>query len=173
MTDRHPVDMLDTGHGTGIDRSTLRGVIHDRGQFDEWLASGGDPAALVIGALYDGQLDDAERLIGEALVTADAGVRFRLRCLRADVARERGEYDAAAATYHALLDEHAGTAREAVLWQHLGKIHFVAGNYSASHDCFARSLDLRIDAGAPADQVASSTLALSRAAEELARCPGG
>lgn len=56
-----------------------------------------------------------------------------------------------------------GTAREAVLWQHLGKAYFVGGNLPEAVEAFSEALQLRVCAGEDPDLVASSRLAHQRA----------
>ena len=70
-------DVLDIGSGLGIDQRTLKGVIHDEEAFGN-----ADP---IIGALFRGDLDEAERLLDVAPVTS------RTRALRADVLRKIAE----------------------------------------------------------------------------------
>ena len=170
-----PGGFLDTGNGTGIDVVTLKGIVHDDAAFDAWMSESTDPVAPIIGALFRGRLADAATLIEAALRHAtgrpdEDRIRYRLCALSADLDRERGAFSSAEATYRDLLLREHGSAREAVLWQHLGKVHFAAGDYATARDCFARSLMLRTDAGGatPADQVESSRLALARAEQELA-----
>ena len=67
-----------------------------------------------------------------------------------------------------MVDGHVGTAREAVLVQHLGKTHVAAGEYAAAVDCFERATGPRVAAGVERSLVESSRAALARA-RELAR----
>jgi tetratricopeptide (TPR) repeat protein len=99
----------------------------------------------------------------------------RHRALHADVARDLGRTAEAIATYESIVAETAGTPREAVMTQHLGKAHWAAGNVAEAEAAFERALFLRIDAGAAEDLVASSREARDRARRALdgtAPCPG-
>jgi tetratricopeptide (TPR) repeat protein len=61
------------------------------------------------------------------------------------------------------VSEHAGTGREAVLVQHLGKAYFAAGDYRSAVVCFERALTLRTADGVDSSLVESSRMALQRA----------
>lgn len=158
---------LDTGHGTGIDVQTLKGVIHDEAAFARWAGESADPLLAVIGPLLRGDLDAAQTALDQISSNADPKVQFRLRALGADILRDRGLFAEAAGSYVQLLAEFAGTSREGVLRQHLGKVYFVAGDYVAARDCFAEALRLRRSQGADAELIESSMMALERADEEV------
>jgi len=162
-----PARVLDTGHGTGIDTHTLMGLIHDDAAFDSWCQESDDPVLPVIGALFRGHPDAAQRALEDAIGAATESSRFRLRALQADIHRDLANFDAAEAIYRQLLHEETGTSREAVLHQHLGKTYFVAGKYQRAHDCFAEALRLREATETPSDQLQSSQVALARAADQL------
>jgi len=119
--------ILDTGHGTGIDVQTLKGVIHDEAAFARWAGEGADPVLDVIGPLFRGDLDAAQTALDRISVDAEPEVQFRLRALGADIGRDRGKFAEAVSRYELLLADYAGTRREGVLRQHLGKVHFAAG----------------------------------------------
>ncbi len=161
--------ILDTGHGTGIDVQTLKGVIHDEAAFAQWAGEGADPVLDVIGPLFRGDLDAAQTALDRISVHAEPKVQFRLRALGADIQRDRGKFAEAVSRYELLLADHAGTSREGVLRQHLGKVHFAAGNFWAAWDAFAAALQLRRAQGADADLIESSLIALRRADEEISR----
>ncbi|MEU3019567.1 hypothetical protein ABZ635_19490 [Nocardiopsis sp. NPDC007018] len=144
---------------------TLLPVIEDLSEFR--AAHEHDRALPVLEMLWGGHPGKAEPL-ALALVTAEPTVRHR--ALLADVRRDLGRVDWAAAEYGELIDLCRGTAREAVLWQHLGKVHFVAGDHSRAARAFALALTLRVRGGAGRDLVASSRLALRRATQ-LIRAP--
>ncbi len=83
--------------------------------------------------------------------------------------RDRGQFAEAVTRYELMLADHAGTGREAVLRQHLGKVHFAAGNLHAAPDAFDAALGLRRAQGASSDLIESSLMALRRADEEISR----
>lgn len=161
--------ILDTGHGTGIDVHSLKGVIHDEALFARWASQGADPVLDVIGPLFRGDLDAAQTALHRISVNAEPNVQFRLRALGADILRDRGQFDEAVSRYEQMLADYAGMSREGVLRQHLGKVHFAAGNYRAARDDFAAAQQLRRAQGAHADLIESSRIALSRANEEINR----
>jgi tetratricopeptide (TPR) repeat protein len=161
--------MEDPAAGWHIDPSTLRPVITDEHRFREHHSS--DPALEVLVALWSGHprvaLDALSPLLG-----TDAD-NWRWRALRADIHRDLGEHDRAIVEYEELLADHTGTAREAVLVQHLGKAHFAANHYDEAASCFERALQLRSTADADSSLVASSRIALDEARRRalLARTP--
>lgn len=162
-------EFFDTGHGTGIDILTLKGVIHDEAAFALWASKGVDPVLDVIGPLFRGDLEAAQTALDRISADAEPKVQFRLRALGADIMRDRGQFAEAVTRYELLLADEVGTSREAVLRQHLGKAHFVAGDFWAARDDFAAALQLRRVQGADADLIESSLIALGRANEEIGR----
>ncbi len=141
-----------------MDALTLLPVIEDvlefRGAYEH------DRALPILERLWSGRPEEAEPL-ALALVTTEPTVRHR--ALLADVRRDRGRIAWAVAEYGRLIDLSRGTAREAVLWQHLGKAHFVGQDYPKAAWAFAVALDLRLRDDAAEDLVVSSRLALRRA----------
>ena len=160
---------LDTGHGTGIDVQTLKGVIHDEAAFARWAAESTDPLLDAIRPLFRGELDAAQTALDRISSNADPRVQFRVRALGADILRDRGLFAEAASRYGQLLAEFAGTSHEGVLRQHLGKVYFAAGDYGAARDCFAEALRLRRAQGALGELIESSIMALKRADKEVIR----
>lgn len=161
--------ILDTGHGTGIDARTLKGVIHDEAAFARWAGEGADPVLDVIGPLFRGDLDTSQTALDRLSIDAGPNVQFRLHALGADILRDRGQFAEAVTRYELILADHAGTGREAVLRQHLGKVHFAAGNLQAARDAFAAALEHHRAQGADSDLIESSLIALRRADEEISR----
>ena len=153
---------LAIGDGLGIDPVTLRTVVLDEAVFAAGPGSSLEPADRLFAALVTGRLDDAQALADELLV-GDPG--FRVRALAADVQSARGDHEAAIAAHRRLTEESLRTPREPIAWQHFGKALCAAGEWGAARVAFAVALELREAAGAPADQVASSRLALRRATE--------
>ena len=110
-----------------------------------------------------GLLDEA-RTEGIALLGM-ANDRFRPLLLLADVYRWLDCYDIAAQLQREALTLSAGTRREAVARQHIGKRLFDEGRYSEAASEFELALSLRKEAEASADLIESSRLARSRAVE--------
>jgi hypothetical protein len=81
-------EILDTGHGTGIDVQTLKGVIHDEAAFARWTSESADPVLNVMGPLFRGDLDGAQTALDWISVDAEPNVQFRLRSLGADILRD-------------------------------------------------------------------------------------
>jgi tetratricopeptide (TPR) repeat protein len=159
--------MVDGGPGWELDPMTLRPVITDEPVFRSRYAS--DPALEVLIALWAGDPDGA--LAGLQPLVDEDPTNWRWRALRADARRDRGDHLAAIADYRQLVSEHAGTAHEAVLIQHLGKAYFAAADYSSAATCFERALTLREAGGADSPLVESSRTALERARLLSTRCP--
>ena len=153
--------MISGGPGWGIDPATLRAVITDEAAFRARYAD--DPALDVLVALWDGDPDEAMARLQPLLDAAPTN--WRWRALRADARRDLGDHVAAIADYRQLISEHAGTAREAVLVQHLGKACFAAEDYPEAAACFERALGLREAGDADSSLVESSRFALERANE--------
>lgn len=72
----------------------------------------------------------------------------RVRALRADCLRDLGHHDRALHLYDALVEESAGTPREAAMRQHRGKVHLVAGDPVQALYDFERAVELRRDGDA-------------------------
>ena len=146
------------GPGWYMDALTLLPVIGDAAEFRR--AHAGDRALPVLEALWGGRPEEAEPLALD-LVAADPSPRHR--ALLADVRRDLGRVAWAVEEYGALIEQCRGTAREAVMWQHLGKAHFVGGDHPEAVRAFEAALRLRVGAGADEELVASSRMALWRA----------
>ncbi|GAB2520328.1 hypothetical protein GCM10027064_17330 [Microbacterium petrolearium] len=160
MIQPRPERTSDTGWH--IDPDTLLPVIDDLAVFRE--AHADDPAREALVSLWSGDPAEAERRIRADV--ADAGSR-RARALLADCAGDQGRHADAIRMYDGLVAETVGTPQEAVMRQHLGKAHFVAGDLAAALREFTLALELRKRAGAPAELIGSSQLAVDRAAELL------
>jgi tetratricopeptide (TPR) repeat protein len=151
--------MGNDGTGWEIDPATLRPKITDESVFRSRYAD--DPALEVLVALWDGDPHEALARLQPLLDVAPTN--WRWRALRADARRDLGDHLAAIADYRQLVSEHAGTAHEAVLVQHLGKAYFAAEDYTSAATCFARALTLRQAGGADSSLVESSRIAHERA----------
>ncbi|WP_206074419.1 hypothetical protein [Antribacter gilvus] len=156
-------DVIDGGPGWHIDPATLLPVLDNEDTFR--AANPSDPALDVLVALWSGNPDRAARLL-EPLVVADPS--WRLQALAADVTRDRGDTATAVKILESLHHQHRHTTRGAVLVQHLGKAHFVAGDHARAAAYFRRALDLRTTAGADDALVTSSRRALDRALDLVA-----
>lgn len=141
-----------------MDARTLLPVIEDLEEFR--TAHAQDRALPVLTELWSGRPEEAEPL---ALALVRDEPTFRHRALLADVRRDLGRVARAVAEYGELIEECRGTAREALMWQHLGKAHFVGQDYPKAAQAFETALDLRLRDAAPEDLVASSRMALRRA----------
>lgn len=133
----------------------LRPLITDIDAFHEGFA--GDSFVEPIELLWSGKP-------AEALAVLDAmGIETpRARALRADCLRDLGEHSRALTQYDALVAECAGTALEATMLQHRGKVRLVAGDIHGAVSDFQKAVALR-ENGDPA------LLASSRQALEAAR----
>lgn len=149
-----------------IDEKSLLPVIDDLKAFRREFKD--DPVVDVLIHLWSGRPQYAEDLLNAMAPPAPS---LRLRALLADAWRDQGRYDEAIAAYRDLVAAAAGTPREAVMRQHLGKAYFVRGEYSRALKCFEEALDLRVREKADVDLIASSQLAVGRATEILKR-PG-
>ena len=158
-------EFLPLGGGVAIDPLTLRTVVVDHVLFADTIGASADPGDRLFAALVTGRLEEAQRLAD--VFASGAQSPFRLRALAADLLSRRGQHPAAVARYEELLVEVRGSARESVVRQHLGKALFEAGHLAAAQHQFVHALRLREVAGAPADQIASSRLALARTGELL------
>ena len=135
MTEIGP-DEVDGGPGWVIG-ADLRPRITDAEAFRTGMSD--DPLVEVIAALWGGQPRHALDLLGIPSTP-------RTRALRADALTALGEMEAARAEYDALVKQALGTAREAVMRQHRGKVLLAAGDTEAAIADFSRALDLRKDA---------------------------
>jgi tetratricopeptide (TPR) repeat protein len=142
--------MPDPAAGWHIDPSTLRPVITDEQAFREQHSS--DPALEVLVALWGG--DPHAAMVALSTLLDTDGDHWRWRALRADIHRDLGEHEHAIVEYEELVGDHAGTDREAVLIQHLGKAQFAANHYDEAASCFERALQLRSASGADPSLVA-------------------
>lgn len=149
------------GPGWYIDTLTLLPVIENVEGFRGGLAD--DPALHLLEALWGGKLEKVEPL---ALNFVRTEPTLRHRALPADVRRDLGRTTWAVQEYEHLLDQCSGTAREAVMWRHLGKTHFVDGDYEAAVQAFSPAHRLRVRDSAAADLIVSSHAAL-RGAQSL------
>jgi tetratricopeptide (TPR) repeat protein len=145
------------GPGWRVNPDTLLPEITDVARFRAALAD--DPCRDVLTALWSGDPRTALELVTSML--ASDPTHPRLLALQADCLRDCGDVAAARAQYEGLVAAHVGTEREAAMVQHLGKTLFVARDYAAAADCFARALELRDRIG-DAELIASSRLALDR-----------
>ncbi|SBS73387.1 hypothetical protein [uncultured Microbacterium sp.] len=117
-----------------------------------------------------GKLEDALVVSEQAVrVARMAGTRkdlLRARVLHATVQQFRGAYAAALHELNMCTEEAEGqgwTPLAAFAFQHRGKVHFDAGDYSAARTDFKRALFLRQESGAPEDQLESTLLAIEAA----------
>ncbi len=140
-----------------MDARTLLPVIEDLEEFH--TAHAEDRALSVLTELWSGRPEKAEPL---ALALARAEPTLRHRALLADVRRDLGRITWAVEEYDELIEQARGTAREAALWQHLGKAHFVGRDYPKAARAFETALDLRLRDTAAEELVASSRMALQR-----------
>jgi tetratricopeptide (TPR) repeat protein len=154
------------GPGWHIDRDTLLPAIHDLDAFR--AAHREDPAHEALVALWTGDPAAAEAKLLGLLEGHDSP---RLRGLLADAWRDQGRTEAAVAAYESLVAQSAGTAREAVMCQHLGKALFAAGRHPEALAALQRALRLREEAGADESLVESSRAAVERVREELSSRP--
>ena len=159
---------VDTGHGTGVDSLTLVGVIHDDEAFEAWRRSGSDGYAAVIGPLFRGDPAAAQAAMDVLAASGDRS-SLRFQAFQADICRDLGDDAGAVAIYEKLLTEYVGSRQEAVLLQHLGKVHFLAGRLDEARKCFIDAGRLRAaDPDTPDDQLRSTAIALARVEQLLA-----
>jgi predicted Zn-dependent protease len=157
---------VDLGRGLVIDAVTLRTVVGDAEVFAASVRVSTDPADVVLDALMSGRLDEAQRR-ADRMGASSPDSPFRVRALAADVRTARGDHEGAIAAYRALLAETIRGPREAVARQHLGTALFAAGQLTAARAEFDVALRRRTAAGASADLVATSQMALARVEELL------
>ncbi len=147
-----------------IDEQTLLPVIVDTAAFREEFAA--DPLAEELVLLWTGHPEQALERLTDYLSKNPGSARAR--ALSADALRDLGRFAEATEIYRELIAKASSPLAEATFRQHLGKVHFVAGEYKAAEECFEAALELRVAGGAPADLVASTELALARVRELLA-----
>jgi predicted Zn-dependent protease len=150
------------GPGWQMNGESLVGEITD---LDVFLAEhAADRCVDVLAALFQHDPDRARRALQPLL--ADSPDSPRLLALEADIWRDEGRFDEAADRYRRLIWGSTQPLVQATLTQHLGKVHFAAGQFTDAAECFARALRLREEHGAAGDLVESSRRALERAREE-------
>ena len=145
----------------------LRGEITDLDAYMTTYAD--DPYLRVVVALFQRDTAAARAAIDPLL--AHAPDDLRLLALEAEIWRDEGRFDDAADRYRRLIWGANRPTLQATLTQHLGKVHFAAGQFTDATECFQRALTLRVDNGASTDLVESSRRALARAREEAGRRP--
>ncbi|MFT4136864.1 hypothetical protein [Microbacterium sp.] len=159
----------------GYDPETLREQVDVR-RCKERLSELGDQRSLA--ALLErvwllkvlGRDEDALAISEQAVRLARmAGTRkdlVRSRVLHASVLQVRGAYAAAVQELTTCAEEAEGqswTAIAAFAYQHRGKVHYDAGNYTAARADFKRSLSLRQESGASEEQLDSMLQAIEAA----------
>ncbi|WP_127573637.1 hypothetical protein [Georgenia faecalis] len=149
------------GPGWVIRGDDLRPAITDLEAFRAGMRD--DPLAGAVELLWSGRPAEADVLLAQQ----DPSVR--VRALRADCRRDRGDAAGAVHDYDALVRECTGTAWEAVMRQHRGKALLATGAAQAALVEFERALALRTAAGAGDDLLASSRQAVDVARETVAR----
>jgi Flp pilus assembly protein TadD len=115
----------------------------------------------VLAALFQGDPPAARGALEPLLAESPDDVR--LLALEADIWRDEGRFENAADRYRRLIWGCDRASLQATLTQHLGKVHFAAGQFAEAVECFRRALTLREELGAPDDLVGSSRRALDRA----------
>lgn len=110
-----PTEIADVVGGPGwiLRGSDLRPAIVDLPAFRAGLAE--DPLGPVLERLWSDEPGEALRMLAEHSAT------LRSRALRADCLRDLGARDEAVEAYDSLVEETAGTPREATIRQHRGK----------------------------------------------------
>jgi tetratricopeptide (TPR) repeat protein len=147
--------------GIRINPDTLLSEVVSEEACAAALEESTDPADRVLVLLVEGRASDAAELVAEARYKDPES--FTLRAYEADVLRVSHRYDRAIELFRQLLTEAHGTANEALAYQYLGRMYFVAGNIAAAVESFTRALDLRVAQSADAALIYSSTVALARA----------
>ena len=154
-------DPIPGGPGWQMNGETLLAELTDLETF--LAAHAGDRCVHVLAALFGGDIPAARRALEPLLSESPDDVR--LLALEADVWRDEGRFDAAADRYRRLIWGCERPSLQATLTQHLGKVHFAAGQFAEAVECFRRSLALRLELGASDDLIESSRRALDRASE--------
>lgn len=152
-------DPIPGGPGWQINGDTLLAEITDLAEF--LAAHADDRCVHVLAALFQRDTAAAVRAL-EPLLAADP-TSTRLLALEADVWRDHGRFDEAADRYRRLIRGCDRPADQATLTQHLGKVHFAAGQYADAVECFERALTLRQQHAASTELIESSRRALARA----------
>lgn len=147
--------------GTAIDPTTLRTTVVDEAACERALSGTDDPADAVFVLLARGRTAEAADLAATARVKDPES--FRLRVLDADILGATRRTESAVERLRQLAGTVSGTPEEAVVHQYLGRVQFLAGNYSAAVRSFSAALDQRVAAGAGAPLIYSATVALRRA----------
>ena len=127
-------------------------------------AHAADRCVHVLAALFQRDPHGARAALAPLL--AESPDSQRLLALEADVWRDEGRFDEAADRYRRLIWGSSRPLQQATLTQHLGKVHFMAGQFTDAAECFARALRIREEHGANDGLVESSRRALERAEEE-------
>lgn len=116
------------------------------------------------------RLEDALVLSEQAVrVARMAGTRkdlLRARILHASVVQQRGAFAAAEQELTTCAEEAEGqewSAIAAFAYQHRGRVHYDAENFTAARTDFKRALFLRQEAGAPDEQLEATLLAIDAA----------
>jgi tetratricopeptide (TPR) repeat protein len=152
-------DPIPGGPGWQMNGETLLAEITELETFV--AAHAADRCVHVLTALFQGD-PPAARAALEPLL-AESPDDARLLALEADIWRDEGRFDAAADRYRRLIWGCDRASLQATLSQHLGKVHFAAGQYADAIECFRRALALREELGASDDLVESSRRSLDRA----------
>lgn len=150
---------IEGGPGWVISGKDLRPAITDRALFRDSHAE--DELLEVLDLLWSGHAAAALKLLD---CFEDSP---RVRALRANCHRDLGDHDLALRIYDALVEETGGTPREAVMRQHRGKVHLVAGDPVQARADFERSVELRRDGDALL--LASSVQAFGVASDAVRR----
>lgn len=151
-------ESIDGGPGWIIDGETLRPRITDLATFRGGMVE--DPLRDAVEHLWSGRPKQAL----EQLSACEESMR--VRALIADCHRDLGNCAAARAIYDELVEQYSGTAAEAVMRQHRGKVHLTAGDPGRALADFKRAAELRKDQS-PA-LLASSQQAVAVARQTLA-----
>jgi Flp pilus assembly protein TadD len=147
------------GPGWQINGDTLLAEITELETFV--AAHAADRCVHVLAALFQGDPPAARGALEPLLAESPDDVR--LLALEADIWRDEGRFENAADRYRRLIWGCDRASLQATLTQHLGKVHFAAGQFAEAVECFRRALTLREELGAPDDLVGSSRRALDRA----------
>ena len=143
------------GPGWVIDGQTLLPRITEPAVFREGLAH--DPLVDAVEALWSGDPQRARTVLQRECRTV------RVRAMLADCDRDLGRVERAIDEYEDLLAECADTPWEPVLRQHYGKTLLAAGRAEDALEEFEAAYEMRVEAGAAPDLIASSEQARARA----------